>query len=238
MGTLTGILRVERRVHPRAEVSVRVALSIEGSVVEAQSVDVSARGMQLTTSASTDVGTRLVLHFGLPDQNVAYRVDGEVTWCTQSAGDGTLYAWGVRFIKPSRVTMAGIKLLLAELEPEAGQAPAEEKQELPEALPVAEQTPEDGPEAWSADLQASILSENMTHARHLGQAHELYEQAVATFAANDLGQARQLLQRALVLAPHSREIVEELARVCYQQGDVVRAAELFDRAMQLELESK
>ncbi|MFC1610518.1 PilZ domain-containing protein [Myxococcota bacterium] len=345
MDHIAGILHVDRRQHPRADVELQVMLSVAGKVVEAKAIDVSVGGMRLETDVVVAAGTMLVLHFGLPGQNVTYRVDGEVMWDRESGSDRRLC--GVRFVNASRVTVAGIKLLLKELGPQAiagspagpgeptgdplsptsttgepgpgepnleaqveqgglpsfgvprdgfealtipqgeldaaieqVEAPRDEAQASPgdvrqdglqdEFEPVAisqdefeavgeeefslaepqdsqdegvfatpqDGPPQDGPEAWAAQLQATIRSDHSLREDQLKEAEELHQKAVEAFSANDADTASKLLERAMELVPDSIEVVRELARVSYALGDVVRAAELFDRAMRLELESK
>jgi tetratricopeptide (TPR) repeat protein len=230
---LAGALYAERRRAPRAPLSLRVVYVSAGLIVEARTVDISETGMCLHTHFALDVGTRLELRFAVDADAIStHRLDGDIVWVRPAEsidGDET-YHNGLRFGELDADARRELTRLInthaaASAAPHAG---GDEIPELPASDVIAIDEADVIHEAVAAD----------TARRNADAAHS-YAALVAGRQALERGEvdaAAEHLERAVKLTPHSEDALEELGRVMYLKGNVVRAAALFDRALQLRQE--
>jgi tetratricopeptide (TPR) repeat protein len=224
---IAGALYVERRRAQRATVSLRVVYVNAGLIVEARTIDVSETGMCLQTHIALDLGTRLELRFSADAKSFStYRIDGDVMWVRpgDSVGGEETFHNGLRFLEMPQDVRAELKRVVAQ----HVVAPAEE---LPEV----------------AANEVIALEEDVTlgdaiakdHARQKADSDNSRSALAAGRSAADRGAVDEAVahfERAVRLAPHSEDALEELGRMMYVKGNVVRAAALFDRALQLRQE--
>ncbi len=227
---IAGALYAERRNAPRAPVSLRVVYVSAGLIVEARTVDISESGMCLQTHFGLDVGTRLELRFAVDEKSVStYRLDGDVVWVrpAESIGGDETFHNGLRFVDLEADARRELKRVVAS-HVAVPAAPHEDLPELPASDLVAIEEVDVLNEAVAAD-----------NARRSADAAHAYAALVAGRQAlerGDLDAASEHLELAVELTPHSEEALEELGRVVYLKGNVVRAATLFDRALRLRQE--
>jgi uncharacterized protein (TIGR02266 family) len=86
---------IERRLHPRIPISVRIRVQYTGQEFAASSVNLSAGGVFLGTDRRLPVGTRVRLVFTIPIiAKYPIRAEGEVVWLGQAGMTGL----AVRFV--------------------------------------------------------------------------------------------------------------------------------------------
>lgn len=241
MTQIAGILQVERRACPRLPVHVRVLYVVGGCVLEARTNDISEHGLCLKTEVDLEKGTEVFLYLS-PDENAKTpRIEGEVIWTKAGESEGT-HLCGVRFnVLPKQARMVVDELMQAQKDgawdPHADipEISPEDVVEVAEPSAEAESSQSSGP-SMSDDLHQALQKDAAERTQSIAKAKALLESGRQKAANHDLDGALTDLEQALECMPDSEDTAEELARLLYLRGDVLRAASMFDRALNIKQE--
>ncbi|MBI5510823.1 MAG: PilZ domain-containing protein [Deltaproteobacteria bacterium] len=229
MKRIAGILQVERRTAARHHVRIRVLYVVSGCALDATTIDISETGMCLQTGVPLEVGTTIFLHLVPRESLDTPRIESTVMW-VRPAGKGheDLFQCGLRFAPMEPATLAQVREIMAL---RAADAASDEIPELDAAEVVEVEAPP------TPDVMHAALGRDQEQ-RHkdMRYAHKLLHKGKEAAARADLEAATILLEQAVEQMPDSAEAIEELARVVYLQGDVIKAAQLFDRALRVRQE--
>jgi hypothetical protein len=228
---IAGVLHVERRNAARYGVRLRLLFPWGDRIMQAQTNDLSATGMQIESLANLAPGTGLVMHFAPTGEKITQRVEGGVVWTRPPKAGSALYTSGFRFSALSAEAKASIDQILSEHSDELPEVGADDVVEVPGSAPQ-----EDAVQIAS-QLKLAVHVDQGRHAERRREADALMTEAQRAVAGGSLAKATRLLEQALELAPDSREVMEELARVLYLKGEIARAAELFDKALRVAQET-
>ena len=184
--------------------------------------------MCLQTHMALDTGTRLELRFSADEQAyTTYRLDGDVMWVRpgEAIGGEETFHNGIRFLEMPPETQKQLSKLVKNYVPGDGG--------------------EDLPEVAASDVIAIEERDVMQDAIATDHARRIRDDATARAALiegqelamrGELDAAVVLLESAVRLNPQSEDALEELGKAMYSKGNVLRAAALFDRALQLRQE--
>jgi hypothetical protein len=225
---LAGELDLERRGNARRAIHLPLLLSWRNGIKPAQSVDLSDTGMRIECDADPPPGTRLIIGLDPSFGIETLHAEGRVVWLGAPPTPSGLYTWGFHFDTLNPQAAAYLRDILTK-HPGPGQSPqAAADALLPGATLEKLPTP--------ADLQRAFESDRAEREKKRRDADALVRAAAEACTERDYATAEFLLTQALGLVSDSRAIMEELGHVVYLRGDIVRAGELFDRALRFQQE--
>jgi hypothetical protein len=106
-----------RRLHPRFNVDLTVAVSSDNQSVSAHTRDISRSGLCLVATQSLarekEIGLELVLTFGGGGLSEPLHLRGKVVWCTAMFGR---YQIGVKFLDPDQEQVRNLDMFLGFLD--------------------------------------------------------------------------------------------------------------------------
>jgi hypothetical protein len=230
---LGAALGLDRRGASRHNARLRLLFPWGDRILQAHSVDLSATGMRVETLVNLGIGTSLVMHFAPSGENVTQRLAVRVMWVREPKPPSALYEAGFRFEEVSEAARQSLAKVLNE-----HAAATIEQVGDGDIVETADEGagfsgPLAGAKLSGSDISKAVRSDEGRQAERRREAEALSREGTAAAQSGSLARAATLLEQSLALAPDSREITEELARVLYLKGDVARAAVLFDKALRL-----
>jgi len=232
MKRVVGVLRTERRRSQRHAVRLHVYYVWTGLIFEARTIDVSMTGMCLQTQVDLGVGSILEARFALSDDDAMQSIDAEVVWSrpVRTPQDDESFQCGLRFVAVTEPFSSYLKTALPKGSgDELPLADEDDVIELSQPNVVAFDDAIQVREAFRFDVER--------HGRLQAEAAQLIDRAKAATDAGDLDSAIEILEGAVTHLPTSADALEALGEALYKQGNVVRAASCFDRALRLRQES-
>ncbi len=223
------MLQVEKRRSARWGVRLRVLFPWGDRILQAHTVDLSETGMRLVTLANLGKGTRLVMHFAPTGETITQRVEGEVVWVKPPTEPGGMFTCGFQFLAMAKEAQESIRQVIAsQAQTESNEIPEASADDITE---VEQEEQVNEAALWAVELRRAVHMDQDRQAERRRESEALAKEAKSASSAGSYNKAATLLEQALNLAPESRELMEELARILYLKGEVARAAELFDRAL-------